>query len=544
MRRAIGIVLASALLLGSLAGCTRPASQGAETKPGQGAGSTTEAGQKATGKTIVVGLQAEPTNLDPAQISDYNSSRAADGMFDRLVRFKDGSTELEPGLAESWDISQDGLVYTFHLRKGVKFHDGTEFNADAVKFSIERQIDPNHPYHNTGEFAYADFTFGKVKEVRIKDPYTVEIELKEPYAPFLSNLAIHAASIVSPEAVKKYGKDFTKHPVGTGPFRFVRWTPGVEVVLEKNPEYWKGAPKIDQVIYRPVIEDQARLTEFEAGQLDFIVGIPPEDLARLKQNPQYEVQEQPGMHVWYVVLNATKPPFDNPKVRQAVNYAVNRKAIVEQLLRSTGVLATGPLPPVVWGYTKDVPQYPYDPEKAKQLLAEAGYPNGFSAEFWVPESGSGMQQPREMATAIQADLQAVGIQTRIQTFEWGTYLDKVMGDKSSLPEMFEMSWIGDNGDPDNFLHYLLASDQAPPNGFNLGYYSNPKADQLLKQAQRLRTQAERQPLYEEALKLLVADAPWIWVDHETQIVAYKKSIKGFQLHPTGVFRFETVDIQP
>ncbi|MCX7623015.1 MAG: ABC transporter substrate-binding protein [Thermomicrobium sp.] len=529
---------------GLLAACggrerATPAPSGTTPASSPAAGSSSGGASKTT---IVVGLQAEPVTLDPHQVTDYNTGRAVDPMFERLVRFKDESTELEPGLAEKWDISDDGLTYRFSLRSGVTFHDGTPFDADAVVFSVLRQIDPNHPYHDTGEFAYAEFTFGKVQAVRAIDPRTVEIVLKEPYAPFLANVAIHAASIVSPAAVQKYGRDFSKNPVGTGPFKFVEWKPGVEVILERNPNWWGGQPHVERLIFRPIIEDRARLTEFEAGSIDFIVNIPPDDLPRLKQLPDVTVLEQPGMHVWYLVFNCRKEPFNIKEVRQAVNHAINKEAIVNELLKGTGVLAKGPLPPVVWGYTEDVKQYEYDPQKAKDLLARAGYANGFKVTFWVPESGSGMQQPKAMATAIQADLRAVGIEAEIQTFEWGTYLDKVLGNPDELPELFEMSWIGDNGDPDNFLFVLLSGDAWPPNGFNMGYYKNEQVDELLRQAQRISDRAERERLYQQALKLLVEDAPWAWIDHETQIVAMKKFIQGFKLHPTGVFRFQNVTL--
>ncbi|WP_333870695.1 ABC transporter substrate-binding protein [Desulforamulus putei] len=495
-------------------------------------------------KQLVVGLQAEPATLDPHQMQDYNSTRAGRSIFNTLVEFKDESTEVEPGLATSWDISEDGLVYTFHLREGVKFHDGTPFNAEAVKFSIERQIDPKHPYHDTGTYPYAEFTFGMVKSVDVVDDKTVKITLKERFAPFLANMAMHAACIVSPEAVKKYGKDFTKNPVGTGPYKFVSWNPGVEVVLEKNPDYWGDKAKIDKLIFKPIIEDQARLTELEAGNVDFIVNILPDDLARLKSDSRFTVTEQPGMHVWYTALNCQQKPFDNVKVRQAVNYAINKDAIVKNILKDTGVKAESPLPPVIWSHTSDVEKYDYNPEKAKQLLAEAGYPNGFEVTYWVPESGSGMQQPVAMATAIQSDLAKVGIKVKIQTLEWTTYLDKVFvpADKSEM-KMHQMSWIGDNGDPDNFLFILLSGEQWPQAGFNDAYYKNEKVDQLLKKARTLSKQEERAPLYQEAQKLIMQDSPWVIVDHETQIVAMSNKVKGFKLHPTGVFRFEKADLE-
>lgn len=496
------------------------------------------------GGTVIVGLQAEPTTLDAPQLSDYNTARAAMGMYDSLTRFKDESTEIEPGLAESWEISDDGLVYTLHLRQGVKFHDGADFNAEAVKFNIERQIVPDHPAAESGEFPYAEFTWGMLDKVEVVDDTTVKLTLKERFAPFLNHLAMHPAAMVSPEAINQHGKDISNHPVGTGPFKFVSWTPGVEVVLEKNPDYWRGAPHVDRVIYRPIIEDQSRLTELESGGVNFIVNIPPDDLARLKEDARFTTVEQPGMHAWWVAFNQSRPPFNDSKVRQAVNYAVNKKAIVDNLLKGTGTLAINPLPPVVWSYTDQIQTYDYNPEKAKQLLTEAGYPDGFTCNFWVPESGSGMQQPVAMGTAIQADLKAVGIDCQIEQFEWGTYLDKVIvpPDKAEY-DMFEMSWIGDNGDPDNHLYILLSGDQWPPNGYNMGFYKNDKVDALLREARTTLDKAKRTELYQEAQKLIAEDPPWLLVDHEAQIVVMDKKIKDFKLHPTGPFRFENVWIE-
>ncbi|MDH7485103.1 MAG: ABC transporter substrate-binding protein [Anaerolineae bacterium] len=528
-----GLVVVALVLLA----CAAPVAPPAAPAPAQ----PTPTAAVSEGGTIIVGLQAEPTTLDSQQISDYNSHRAAYGIYDHLLRFKDESTEVEPGLAESWEISSDGLVYTLHLRQGVKFHDGTDFNAEAVKFNLERQIDPNHPYHDTGEFPYAEFTWGMVKQVDVVDDYTVQITLKERFAPFLNHLAMHPAAMASPTAIQQYGRDFSIHPVGTGPFKFVSWTPGVEVVLEKNPDYWRGAPKIDRVIYRPIIEDQARLTELEAGGVNFIVNIPPDELARLKQDPRFTVVEQPGMHTWWLAFNHLKAPFNDKRVRQAMNYAVNKQAIVDNILKDTGILAINPLPPVVWSYTDEVTRFDYNPEKARQLLAEAGYPDGFSCTLWVPESGSGMQQPVLMSTAIQADLKAVGVDCKIEIFEWGIYLDKVIVPPEEAEyDLFAMSWIGDNGDPDNHLYILLSGDQWPPHGYNMGFYKNEEADALMREARVTLDRAKRTELYTKVQKLIVDDAPWIIIDHETQIVVMDRKIKGFKLHPTGPFRFENV----
>jgi len=537
-RREVVAAVASILLLLALAAC------GPKATPTSPPPEAPEAAEPSAGGTIIVGLQAEPTTLDSAQISDYNSHRAAYGMYDHLLRFKDESTAVEPGLVESWEISDDGLVYTLNLRKGVKFHDGTDFNAEAVKFNIERQIDPNHPYHDTGEFPYAEFTWGMADKIEVADEYTVNITLKEIFAPFLNHLAMHPAAMVSPAAIEKHGRDISIQPVGTGPFKFASWTPGVEVVLEKNPDYWGDPPKIDRVIYRPIIEDQSRLTELEAGGVNFIVNIPPDELARLKGDDRFTVVEQAGMHTWWVAFNHTRAPFDDTRVRQAMNYAVNKQAIVDNILKGTGILAINPLPPVVWSYTDDVQRYDYNPEKAKELLAEAGYPDGFSCVFWIPESGSGMQQPVPMGTAMQADLKAVGIDCKIETFEWGTYLDKVIVPPEDAEfDLMEMSWIGDNGDPDNHLFILLSGEQWPPHGYNMGFYKNDEVDALLREARTTLDQAKRTELYVKAQKLIAEDPPWMMIDHETQIVVMDKKIKDFKLHPTGPFRFENVWIE-
>jgi peptide/nickel transport system substrate-binding protein len=498
------------------------------------------------GSRIVIGLQAEPVSLDAHQLSDYNSSRTAMPLYEGLVRFADGSTEIEPALAESWEVSEDGLSYTFYLRDGVLFHDGTPVNSEAIKFSVDRQIDPEHPYHNTGEFPYAEFTFGMVDEVTVVDDRTVRFDLAYTFAPFLANMAMHAAAIVSPTAVESYGRDFSQNPVGAGPFRFVSWRRGIEVTLERNPDYYRGAPSVERLIFRPIVEDQTRLAALETGQIDLAVNLPPDDVPRLRNDARFTFAEQPGMHTWYLVFNVTKEPFDNATVRQAVAHAIDREAIVGAILQGTGTAAQNFLPPVVWSYTEDVPQYPYNPERARELLAEAGYPDGFQVEFWVPESGSGMQQPVAMATIIQDFLRRVGIQVQIQTFEWGTYLDRVIvpeDQADTLPPMFEMSWIGDNGDPDNFLYILLSGEQMPPQGFNLGFYRNPEVDEILREARQLESQDERTALYEEAQRLIMTDLPVLPVDHETQIVVMTNTIQGFVPHPTGVFRFENVEVE-
>ncbi len=487
---------------------------------------------------VVVGISAEPTSLDEQQISDYNSDRAASEIYDTLVRFKGETMEVEPDLAESWDISKDGITYTFHLREGVKFHDGTDFNADAVVWNYKRMTDPKAEGYDTGTYGYAETLFGQVKDCKAPDANTVVFTLKAPFAPFLATMAMTQFSIVSPTAVMKYGKDYGQNPVGTGPFKFKSWENGTEVTLVANEDYFGGAPKIKTLIYRFIKDNNVRQNEFEAGSLDFFVDIIPDDLESLKANPDYTVQRGESLQTWYRNLNTTKAPFNDVRVRQAFYYGINRKSIVDDILLGTGELDSNLLPPAIPYYTKDVEQYDYNPEKAKQLLAEAGVKN-LTVDFYVPESGSGMQQADAMATAMQSDMAKVGVTLNITKVEWGAYLDMMIREPEKQDVLLgEFSWISDNGDADNFLRVLCGSDMIPMNGYNSAYYSNPKLDKLLEEGMRSSDDAVREKAYVEAQKIITEEAPYIVVDHESQIVVYTKNLKGVQVNPRGFFRFK------
>jgi peptide/nickel transport system substrate-binding protein len=495
----------------------------------------------AAAKTLVVGLVAEPTSMDPGQLTDINSMRVLSSVYDTLVRFKEGSFTQEPGLATAWKMSPDGLVYTFTLRKNVKFHDGTPFDAEAVKFTYDRLLDPKHPYAETGPFPFASFYYGAIKEVTVVDPSTVRFTLKQPFSPLLNNLTLNTGRIVSPAAVKKYGKEFASHPVGTGPFTFVSWDKNVRIVLDANPAYWGGAPKLDRLVFRPLVEEQTRVTELLSGGVDFIVDVPPDNVAQVRKDAKLTYFEQPGPHIWWVTLNTEKKPFSDVRVRRAVNFAVNRDAIAGDLLKKTATAAIGPIPPsITWAFTDQVTKYPYDPARAKKLLAEAGYPNGFPAVFWIPESGSGMQSPKTMAQAIQADLAAVGITASIQTFEWGAYLNKYGKGLGQDADMGAMSFMLDPGDPGPMLSLVIDGK----GGFRGGAYANPEVDKLLAEASRVVDLKKRGDLYRQVQKLVVDDAPWIFVDNAVQNAAGAKKVAGFKLHPSFYLFFDKISVAP
>ncbi len=490
--------------------------------------------------TLVVGAVAEPVNLDAAQVTDFNSTRVIRRITEALVAFPDDSTRLVPGLAESWTVGRDGLSYTFKLRRGVRFHDGTPFNAEAVKFSFERQILPEHPFNKLGKYPFASFNFGTIKSVEAVDEHTVQFVMKEPRASFLTIMAGASANIVSPTAVRKWGADYPNHPVGTGPFRFVSWDRGQRIVLEKNPDYWKGPVKVERVIVRPIVEDQARLTELLTGNLDLAVNLPPDFIAQLENHPKITVLRGQGAHVWYLGINNQKKPLDDRRVRQAMNYAVNKDAIVRDVLKGTGLVSAGPVLPGTWGAEPGLKPYPYDPERARKLLAEAGHAGGFSTTLWVPESGSGMQSPVAMATVIQSNLKAVGINVALQTMEWGAFLAKL---RTKEQDLFALSWAAGNEDPDLVVYPLLHSSQWTPGGPNRALYKNVRLDDLLQQARLVTDQAKRAELYRQAQRILVDDPPWIFIDHEIQVGAVSKRVQGFTLHPSFDLRVETISLK-
>ena len=478
---------------------------------------------------LVVGQIAEPKALDPAAVTAVNDFRILMNVYDGLVRYKDGTLEVEPSLATDWTISEDGKTYTFALRDGVTFHDGSPFNAEAVVFNFDRMLKEDHPYHNTGPFPLS-FFFSAVENVEATGDMEVTFTLNAPYAPFLSNLAYPTGLIVSPDAVKKHGKDFGRNPSGTGPFKFAEWRSNEAVVVEKNPGHWDGDAKLDAVVFRPITDANTRTAEMLAGGIDLMVEVPPVALSKFQGNT-YTVHEQAGPHVWFLILNAKEGPFADKRVRQAANYAINKTAIVNDVLEGTAAVAAGPTPPAfAWAYNESLSPYPYDPEKAKALIADAGA-DGAELTFYVTEGGSGMLDPVAMGTAIQADLEAVGLKVKIETYEWNTFLGNVNPGLEGKADMAEMAWM--TNDPDTLPFLALRTEAWPDKGgFNSGYYSNPKVDELLEAARASTDQGERAKLYQEMQTIVQEDAPWVFVANWKQNAVTSDKVSDFALQPS------------
>lgn len=532
MKQRKGIWALVLMLLFSLAlvGCNKSA--GTDEKPadeGDTAGET-------SGGQLVFARGGDSTSLDPAITTEGEAFRVTDNLYETLVNFGPQDTEIEPGLATDWTPSEDGLTHTLNLREGVKFHDGTDFNAEAVVFNFERW-----KAGDAEQFAYYTSQFGdKIDSVTAVDEYTVEFKLNAPIAPFYKNLAMSPFGIASPAALEEFGDDFFKNPVGTGPFKFKEWKENDRITIVKNEDYWQeGLPKLDEVIFTVIPENSARLNALATGEADLIDGVNFSDKATIDSNPDLQVIERPSLNVGYLGLTSTRGPLKDKLVRQALNYAVNKQQIIDAFYAGAADPAINPMPPVIAGYNPDVADYPYDPEKAKELLAEAGYPDGFEMELWaMPVARPYMPEGQKVAEALQKMFEAVGVKAKIVTYEWGTYLDKAAKGEA---DTFLLGWTGDNGDADNFLYVLLDQDSIGSN--NYSYYQNAEVHELLLKAQASSDQAEREELYKQAQVIIKDDAPWIPLVHSTPLLAASKNVINFLPHPTGSDLLSSVEIK-
>ncbi len=494
-------------------------------------------------KTLVIAIGADQTGLDPQTVENNESGFIMATIFDSIVNYKPGSSEVGPGLAESWTISPDGKVYTFKLRRNVKFHDGTPMNARTVAEDVDRAINPNNPcfVYNRKVDSYDDFTFGSAKagtavKVEVADDTTLRFTLPKPNAPFLSSLAMVWTGIMSPAATKQYNCDASQHPVGTGPFKFVEAVRNDHVTVEANPDYWGGKPKVDRIIFRIIPESATRMLALERNEVQILADVPPADYERVEKNPALKLYRQPGLTILGVGMSNDLGPFKDKRVRQAMNYAVDKNAINKGLYGGATTASQG-IPPVLWGYNKSVEPYPYDVNKAKALLKEAGYPNGFSTEMMVYANPRGYNPigGAKLGEAVQGYLAKVGVNVKITQYEWGAYLDKF---RRTPWEGFAISgWSGDNGDPDNFLGDLFEWDTAAnkPRINNTSRHHNPEFDKLMALGRETTDQAKRAQIYERANAILHDDAPWIFINHTNQVRATRASVKGFQLNPLQMF---------
>jgi peptide/nickel transport system substrate-binding protein len=495
------------------------------------------AGAEAGAGTLIYGRGMDAVGLDPAHESDGESFKVCDNLYECLVRFSDHGTDVEPGLATSWTVSADGTEWTFRLRPDVLFHCGDVLDAAAVAYSLERQWSARVPAHEAhgigGPYPFWGYVGmdAVLAGVAVADSLTVRFRLHQPSAPFLSNLACNFAAVVCPRHARERGQEFFREPCGTGPFRFIEWTQGETVVLERFARYWGVPAHLDRVVFRSIPENSARFFELLSGSIHLMDGISPGDVAAIEKNKSLELVGLPGMNVAYLAMNLDHEPFDNPLVRQAVCHAVNKQAIVRDLYANLAEPAVGPVPPSVFGAHPGIEDYAYDPDRARQLLEEAGYLEGFETTLWTMTGPRPyMAQPVRLAQLIMADLAAVGIHAKIVSYEWGNYLDRI---HRGHHDMALLGWQADNGDPDNFLFVHFDKSAAEPPAGNIAFYRNERVHELLVAGQRSPRPEERLAYYREAQEIIHRDAPWVPLVHTKELAAVRQDVKGYELHPTG-----------
>lgn len=506
-------------------------------------------------KTLVYCSEASPEGFNAALYSAGTTFDASSKtMYNTLVQFERGATNIVPGLAESWSVSDDHREFTFNLRRGVKFHTTNgftptrDFNADDVLFSFNRQWKKDHPYHAVSGGSYEYFesmSMGDLlKDIQKIDDYTVKFVLNQPEAPFIANLAMDFASILSAEYAEAMMAAGTPEkvdlePVGTGPFQLLAYQKDAVIRYKANEDYWEGRAPIDTLIFSITPDASVRYAKLAAGECHVMAFPNPADLPAMKANPDIEVIQQEGLNVGYLAFNVEKEPFDDKRVRQALNMAVNKDAIIDAVYQGAGSAAKNPIPPTIWSYNEDIEDYPYDPERARALLAEAGYPNGFTTNIWaMPVQRPYNPNARRMAEMIQADWRAIGVEAEIVSYEWGEYLRRA---RDGEHQTLLLGWSGDNGDPDNFLYVLLSCDAVGTN--NRARWCNESFDELVIQARRTDDVEERVRLYEQAQVIFKEEAPWITIAHSVVSDPIRKEVKNYKLHPFGTHMFYGVDLE-
>lgn len=508
-------------------------------------------------KPLTVCTESSPDGFDVVQFNSLVTTNAsADVIFNALVAYDEAAKKVVPALADKWEVSADGLTYTFHLRPNVQFQTTEWFkptralDADDVVFTFERMLDANNPWHKVAGasgFPHAQ-SMGLpklIKSVSKVDGSTVKFELNEPNATFLSILTMGFASIYSAEyadQLLKAGKqvDLNAKPVGTGPFALKSYTKDALIRYDVNAAYWGPKPKVDRLIYAITPDAAVRAQKVKAGECQIALSPKPQDVAAAKDDKSLKVVQTPAFMTAFVALNTQKKPLDNPKVRQALNLAFDRTTYLKTVFDNTATPATNPWPPITWGYDKSIQPYPYDPAKAKQLLADAGLPNGFSTTIWVRPNGSVLNpNPRVGAELLQADFAKIGVKADIKVIEWGELIKEA---KQGQHDTLFMGWAGDNGDPDNYLSPLFSCN-AVQSGINFARFCDPQLDKLIADGKATADQAKRVKLYEAAQKIIHDQALWIPLGYPTAAAITRSNVSGYQVSPFGRQNFGGVSVQ-
>lgn len=497
------------------------------------------------GKTLVYARAGESDRLDPITEDSGESVKVIVNVFETLVAYDDRTTAFVPGLAEKWSTSDDGLVWTFTLRPNVRFHDGTPFNATAVLFSLGRLINANAPGVYDKNRPYAPTYEQEIESIREAGPLEVEVRLRRPSAVFLANMAMFPASIVSPSALEKYGKEFRRHPVGTGPFKFVSWERDQALTLEANEHYWRGRPKLDRIVFTPVLEPAVRVEQLLRGEAQLVDSLPPAEFARLKDRPELSYQEAPGMNVGYLGFQTEKAPLNILSIRQGIAQAIDKQALIRLCYGGEAEAAVHPIPREMTGFhADDIADRAFDLEKARALVAHGADQAGLSlplrVELFFPTAARPyLPEPQKTAVYIKEQLGKIGVDVTLVPVEIRQYFQRCSRGEHQL---CLLGWSTDNADPDNFLYQLFDPEQInDAGGNNISRYRNGKVHDLLVAAKGEMDRPTRARLYRDVQAQIFADCPVVPLVHVKQQCLVRKPVVGYRLHPTGLVRLYKVE---
>jgi dipeptide transport system substrate-binding protein len=510
----------------------------------------------AEAKQLVFCSEASPAHFDPGPLTGGNDFDATSHtIYNRLVEFVPGGTEVAPALAESWEISEDGTEITFKLRPGVKWHTTSYFTptrdltAEDVVFTFERQWKEDNAWYNYLEGMTWDYFQGMdmpkyIKEITAVDDLTVKFVLNEPNAPMIANLAMDFASIVSKEYADKLEADgnmaaFSTQPVGTGPFMFVDYQLDTVIRYQAFADYWDGKQPIDDLVFAITTDPSVRAQRLLAGECDIMPYPAPADIAQLQGDPNLTVMEQEGLNIGYMSYNVTEPPFDNVNVRKALSMAINKESIIEAVYQGAGEDAKNLIPPTMWSYNDEIPADEYNPEEAKRLLEEAGVTN-LTTDLWaMPVSRPYNPNAQRVAELIQSDWAAVGVNANIVSYEWTEYRER--GKQADRKGPFQIGWTGDNGDPDNFFATLFSCSAIGVSNYSM--WCNDEFEALIQEAKTTSDQEKRSELYTKAQEIFKAEEPAMTLAHSRVFMPMKKTVLNYKMSPLGNHSFKGVDIQ-
>ena len=471
---------------------------------------------------LIIAQETDVLTMDAHYVTDSPTASVMGHMVEPLLELTPKG-EIVANLVEKWVVSPDATEFTLRLKRGIKFHDGQPFNAEAVKANFDRRLDPK----GTTKFYYL---VAQIASVTVIDEHTVKIKTKIPFAPLLSHLTYVTNGIQSPAALRRSWDKPLLMPIGTGPFIFKEWLRGNRLVMVQNENYWGMKPSLSEITFRVIPDDASRRAALERGEVHVAIRIPPSDIPSLKANPKISIIDIPSTRTIYLGLNCLKDPLTDKRVRQALNYAVNKEAIVKYVLGGAGRVSDAPISPGILGYAP-IKAYEYNIEIAKTLLTEAGFPEGF--EMTLHPAVGRYSMDVSVANAVAADLLKVGVKVEIKMMDWDTYIPFILRDKETAEhQLYVLGWATVTGDADYGLYPLFHSGEWPKKGMNASFFKNEAVDQLLDAARSSAKPEERKRLYKEAMGRIVDDAPWIFLYSETVFAGVTANVKDIIFHPT------------